>query len=401
MKKSLSAVFACALLASCASVATTDRPSGAAERLPDDAVVLTQPATERAPADLQVLFWNDEQRSARFRVMEEWFAGHEVPAAANVRQFGEGVPLSADLQQKVADFIKKTNSAGVMIIEDGKLRHSAYGLGFGKDQRWTSFSVAKSFTSTLLGAAVKDRKIGSLQDNVVKYVPELAGSAYDGVTVEQIATMTSGAAWNESYADPQSDVARMSEFVYTAKPGEDAIVNQLKQLKRESEPGTDFVYKTGETNLLGVIVERAVGMSLAEYSKSKIVDPAGFAGDMFWMTEPSGRNIGGCCLSLRLADYARMGQFALDGGGDIVLEGWFAKAGDDQVKFGDSGYGYGYQWWTYPGDNFGAQGIFGQAITIVPNKKLVAAAVGNWQTASNQTNRRKWEALVVEIANAP
>lgn len=333
--------------------------------------------------------------------MEAWFAGHEVPAARNVRELPQGTALSADLQEKVAAFIVETNSVGVMILEDGKMRHAAYARDFDENQRWTSFSVAKSFTSTLLGAAVKDGKIGSLQDNVVKYVPELAGSAYDGVTVEQISTMTSGAAWDESYTDPKSDVARMGEFVFTAKPGEDAIVNQLKLLKRESEPGTDFVYKTGETNLLGVIVERAVGMSLAEYSKSKIVDPAGFEGDMFWMTEPSGRNIGGCCLSLRLADYARMGQFALEGGGDTVPEGWFAKAGDDQVKFGDSGYGYGYQWWTYPGDNFGAQGIFGQAITIIPEKKLVAAAVGNWQTASSQTNRRKWEALLKEIAAAP
>ncbi len=133
----------------------------------------------------------------------------------------------------------------------------------------------------------------------------------------------------------------------------------------------------------------------------KIVDPAGFKGGLFWMIEPSGRNIGGCCLSIRLGDYARMGQFALDGGGNVVPAGWFEKAGDDQVSFGDSGFGYGYQWWTYPDDNYGAQGIFGQAITIVPEKKLVVAVVGNWQTASSQTNRRKWEALLTEIAAAP
>ncbi|WP_114520102.1 serine hydrolase domain-containing protein [Altererythrobacter sp. ZODW24] len=401
MKKSLSAAFACMLLAGCASVGMSDKPPGATERLPVDTVVLTEPVTERDPADLQVLFWNDAQRSARFRDMEAWFAGHEVPAAATVRELPQGAPLSAALQQKVTDFIKETNSSGVMILEDGKLRHSAYGLGFDKDQRWTSFSVAKSFTSTLLGAAVKDGKIASLQENVVKYVPELAGSAYDGVTIEQVATMTSGVQWNEDYGDPKSDVARMGEFVFTAKPGEDAIVNQLKELPRAYPAGEGFTYKTGETNLLGVIVERAVGMSLAEYSKSKIVDPAGFEGDMFWMTEPSGRNIGGCCLSLKLSDYARMGQFALEGGGEIVPEGWFAKAGDDQVKFGDSGYGYGYQWWTYPGDNYGAQGIFGQAISILPEKKLVAAAVGNWEGATSQANRRKWEALMSEIASAP
>ncbi len=111
----------------------------------------------------------------------------------------------------------------------------------------------------MLGAAVKDGWISSLQDNVVKYLPELAGIAYEDVTVEQLATMTSGAAWNESYTDPNSDVARMGEFVFTAAAGEDAIVTQFKLLKRELRPGTDFVYKTGETNLIGVLVERAVG----------------------------------------------------------------------------------------------------------------------------------------------
>ncbi len=391
MMRKFSAAFACALLAGCAAANTPVLTAA-------PVAPLRTPSVERAPEDLNVLFWNDAQRSDRFRAMEDWFAGYEVPAAAKVRSFAQGPAYDRELRASIAEFVSSTNSAGVIVIQDGKIRNQTYGLGFDAKQRWTSFSVAKSFTSTLLGAAIKDGYIASLKDSVARYIPEMKGTAYENVTVEQLATMTSGIRWNEDYTDPNSDVGQMGAII--AAPGEDAIVNQLKALPREAPAGEKFVYKTGETNLLGVLVERATGKSLAEYSKTKIVDPAGFEAPMFWMVEPSGRNIGGCCLSLRLADYARMGQFVLEGGDGVVPAGWFAAAGAPQVKFGDTGYGYGYQWWTYPGSNFGAQGIFGQAITIVPEHRLVAVAVGNWSTASSNEKRAKWQKLIQSIAAA-
>jgi CubicO group peptidase (beta-lactamase class C family) len=177
------------------------------------------------------------------------------------------------------------------------------------------------------------------------------------------------------------------------------MVEQLKRLEREAPPGETWVYKTGETNLIGMVVENAVGLPLAEYAQEKIVEPAGFANRLFWMTDPRGGNIGGCCLSLSLADYARMGVFVLEGGGDSVPEGWFAEAGDSLVDFGDTGFGYGYQWWTYPG-GFGAQGIFGQSITIVPEEQLVVAVVSNWPTATSNENRAKWRDIVGKVAAA-
>ena len=117
-------------------------------------------------------------------------------------------------------------------------------------------------------------------------------------------------------------------------------------------------------------------------------------------TDLTGGNIGGCCLSLRLADYARMGQFALEGGEGVVPAGWFETAGSPLVDFGAAapGFGYGYQWWTYPGGNYGAQGIFGQAITIVPEEELVVAVTSNWPTATSDANRAAWRELVGEIA---
>ena len=352
---------------------------------------------ERDPSELQVLFWSDDQRSARFRDMENWFAGHEVPAATSPRALARGEPLSAELAALIRTTMEQSGAAGVMVYQDGAVRFEEYGLGFGADQRWTSFSVAKSFTSTLLGAAVADGFIASLDDPVTLYVPELEGSAYDGVTVRQVATMTSGVAWNEDYTDPNSDVAQMNRFV--VEYGADAIVAQLRGLEREAEPGEKWVYKTGETNLLGLLVENAVGLSLAEYSQEKIVEPAGFENGLFWMVDPRGGNIGGCCLSLSLSDYTRMGVFVLEGGEGVVPDGWFATAGDSLVDFGDTGFGYGYQWWTYP-SSFGAQGIFGQSITIDVDNQTVLTVVSNWPRATSGEHRAAWRDVASRIVAA-
>lgn len=350
------------------------------------------PAPDIDPAELQVLFWDDATRTQRFREMEKYFAGHEVPPASATKPLEKGDPLPAELAAEIKATMAKTNAAGVMVWHKGKVRFEDYGLGFGPKQRWTSFSVAKSFTSTLLGAAIKDGFIGSLSDPVTQYIPELEGSAYDGVTVKQLATMTSGVAWNEDYTDPGSDVAAMNKFVLEYGPN--AIVEQMKRLDRAAEPGTAFNYKTGETNLIGLLVENAVGLSLAEYSQEKIVEPAGFEKGLFWMVDPRGGNIGGCCLSLTLGDYTRMGVFVLNDGKDAdgassVPDGWFAEAGSPAAKFG-GGFGYGYQWWTYPGNSYGAQGIFGQSITLVPSADVVLTVVSNWPTATSGEYRNAW-----------
>jgi CubicO group peptidase (beta-lactamase class C family) len=383
------------MLAGCVGGSGASAP--AASGPPAPAVRLVQPPA-RDQSELQVLFWSDAQRSERFRAMEQWFAGHEVPAATSPRALPKGKPLSPALQAEITALMQSSKTAGVMVLANGKVVHEQYGLGLGPKDRWTSFSVAKSFTSTLLGAAVKDGYIKSLDDPVTKYIPGLKGSAYEGVTVRQLATMTSGVKWDENYTDPKSDVAQMNRFV--VEFGADAIVAQMKALPREAPAGEKWVYKTGETNLIGVLVENAVGKPLAEYAHSKIAEPAGFEGGLFWMVDPRGGNIGGCCLSITLADYARMGQFALEGGKGVVPEGWFAEATDSQVDFGTSGFGYGYQWWTYPQATYGAQGIFGQGITIFPQQRVVVAYVGNWKQASGGAERGEFLDLSRKIAAA-
>lgn len=380
----LGGIAAIVMLAGCAAETQTVSPQG--YPVAKDAIV--SDAMTVAPGDMarmqqvgaEVLFWDQPTRERNFRQMEKIFPGYVVEAGSRVKALPAGVPLPVD-SATIDAYMKANNVAGLIVLQDGRVRLERYGLGFGREGRWTSFSVAKSFTSTLVGAAIKDGFIQSVDEPVTRYIPELAGSGYDGVTIAQLLTMTSGVKWNESYTDPNSDVARM--YATPAPAGMDATVAYMRTLPRETKPGEKFVYKTGETNLIGVLVSNAIGdRSIATYLSEKIWKPYGMEADAFWMTDPSGQEVSGCCLSVSLRDYARMGQFALEGGAGLVPEGWIAEATRAHVTLNAAGFGYGYQWWTYPGEMYGGQGIFGQSITVDPKTKTVVAMVSAWPRAT-------------------
>lgn len=346
----------------------------------------------------QMLFWSRDERFANFRQMDKLFPGTTAPAAARVRDLPPGRPLEGLGDIELDALMASQGLVGLMVVQDGRVRLEKYARGFGPDQRWTSFSVAKSLTSTLAGQALAEGKIHSLDDPVTRYVPELAGSAYEGVTVRQILTMSSGVKWDENYADPNSDVARMFSEPFAA--GQDPMLNFLRKLPREAEPGTKWVYKTGETNLIGTIVQRATGMVLTDYARTKLIPAAGFEKPLFWLIDPTGTNVGGCCLSLTLRDYARFGLLALEGGKGVTGADWFADATRDHYNVGVPGFGYGYQWWTYPEHRWGGQGIFGQAITINPARNVVVVQLGNWPRASDRAMRMTQLALMARIEMA-
>jgi CubicO group peptidase (beta-lactamase class C family) len=328
-----------------------------------------------------LLFWSQEQRDANFPAMEKAFPGKIVKAGTKVRPLPKGQPLpiaDADIDA----FITAQNVAGLIVLQDGQVRLERYARGLKPEGRWTSFSVAKSFTSTLVGAAIEDGYIKSVADPVTRYIPELAGSGYDGVTVEQLLTMTSGVKWNEDYTDPKSDVAQM--MLAPLKPGQDAVVEYMRKLPRDTAPGTKWVYKTGETNLVGVLVQRATGKGLAQYLSEKLWKPFGMERDAFWMVDPSNHEMGGCCLSISLRDYARMGLLTMDPGKVKLPPGWFHAAAGAHAEIGVPGFGYGYQWWTYPEGRYGGQGIFGQQLRVDPRKHMVIVAVGAWPRATDR-----------------
>lgn len=262
------------------------------------------------------------------------------------------------------------------MVHDGRLRLERYGLGFDGDGRWTSFSVAKSMTSLLVGAALRDGHIRGMDDKVSDYIPEMKGSAYDDVSIRQLLTMTSGVRWNEDYADPASDVARFNNHV--PEPGVDALVSYLRRLPREAPAGTRWHYSTGETNLVGILISQATKQPLSSYLADKVWRPAGMQQPATWILSNTGQEISGCCIQASARDFARFGLFMLDGAAAVAPDGWLAEATTTRADIGRPGRGYGYQWWTYDDGSFAARGIFGQGIFIDPKRRLVIASNANW-----------------------
>jgi CubicO group peptidase (beta-lactamase class C family) len=237
-------------------------------------------------------------------------------------------------------------------------------------------SVAKSVTSLLAGAAIQDGKL-KLTDPVERFVPELKGSGYDGVTVRQLLMMASGVRWNEAYEDPNSDLASMARST-----DKDPLLKTLASLPRARPPGSAFHYNTAETHLAGLVVSRAVGKPLADYLSEKIWKPYGMERDAVWMIDAQGREAAGCCLSATLRDFARIGQFALEGGvaggKPVVPPGWIAESTRVQIPNGQPApNGYGYFWWI-GARAYEASGINGQSILVYPKERIVIVVNSAW-----------------------
>lgn len=328
-------------------------------------------------------FWSLEQRDAGFRQMENVYKTHRVSAGTSVHRFRTGTPLSISVD--VGSYMKSQRASGLIIVHKDKIRLEEYALGYGDSGHWESFSIAKSITSTLVGAAIQDGFIRSLSDTVATYIPGLKGSAYDSVSIRQLLTMTSGVRWNEDYLNPESDAVRLR--LHQPAAGVDATVSYMRRLPRESPPGAKWVYKTGETNLVGVLVRQATGKSLSTYLAEKIWEPYGMERSAEWELDDSGAEMGGCCLSASLRDYARFGQFILGGaviaGKSIAPGEWLGQATSKQVDIGSPGHGYGFQWWTNDDGSFQAVGIFGQCIFIDPHRQLVIATSASWPSATD------------------
>ncbi len=342
------------------------------------------------PPPAGFLFWTPAQQAVGYRNIEKIFptrtikAGshtYPLPVAANpidVRYDFQGKPFDT------AAFMAENHVSGLLVIKDGQIVLERYGLGREPTDRWTSFSVGKSVTSTLVGAAIKDGTIKSLDAMVTDYIPGLKGSAYDGVTIRYLLTMTSGVKWNEDYADPKSDVNLFAQGV-PGPDGENPIVTYMAKLPRESPPGTKFVYKTGESDLLGVLLAKAIKKHPADFLSEKIWSKFGMEQDAVWMLDQAGEELGGCCISMTLRDYGRFGLFMMGGGvadgTSVAPPDFVAEATKKQVQSDFGPLGYGFQWWIHADGSYEAIGIFGQSIAVNPAEKLVIVTNSAWPEA--------------------
>lgn len=363
------------------------------------------------PDTPNLLFWSPEQQARWYPAMETVYETRPIASGARVHALPQATAkidpsfTHAGRTWTVDQYMEAYRVSGLLVIQDGRVLLEKYGLGRGPKDRWTSFSVAKSMTATLVGAAIQDGHIKSLKTPVTDILPELKGSAYEGVTLRQLLMMSSGVRWNEDYSDPNSDVAKgplEGLKLAEGKPGLNPVVAYMRTLPRAHAPGTKFNYNTGETDLVGILLARAVGKGLAEYASEKIWKPYGMEAEGVWVTDPGGLERGGCCMSMTLRDYGRIGQFVLDDGvidGRPVLPpGWAREATTKQIENGQAGYGY--FWWMQPNGAYQATGIFGQSITTFRDDRIIIVVNSAWPKSGGPDLRDGRTALVNALREA-
>ena len=341
-----------------------------------------------------------------FRNIDRLFPTRTVPRASKPMPLpSAATPLSTvsfndrGKRYDLDDYLELNRVAGLLVLKNGRIKLETYRFGNSDRTRWMSMSVAKSITSTLIGAALKQGYIAALSDSVTRYVPSLRGSAYEGVSVRDVLMMSSGVRWDETYTDPRSDRRRLLEAQISQVPGSAMAV--MRSLPRAAAPGTVNNYNTGETQVAEEVVRSAVGRPLATYLSERIWSKFGMEADAkWWLDSSDGHEIGGSGFSATLRDYGRFGLFMLNGGiaaGEAILpEGWTREATSPKVLRGGVSLEYGYLWWTGAtaasrrDGAYAAEGIFGQSLYINPVAQVVIVVWGAQQKPTGSAIINDW-----------
>ena len=350
----------------------------------------------------EILFWTPDQQVAGYRNMDQLTPVRWIRAGDTALELPER-PADLDAlpvlheggNMTLAEYLEQQSVAGLLVIKDGAIVYERYRLGNDRDSRWISYSVTKSVVSMLVGAAVHDGYIESVDEKVTDYLPRLKGSAYEQASIRDILQMSSGVAWNETYDDPESDINQTPWNTL-------ALYGYLDDKPRNGAPGETFNYNTAETNLVGNVLRAAIGNNLATYLEEKIWRPFGMGADAAWnLTEPGGGEFGGCCINATLRDFGRLGLFALNNGrladGTPVLTRDWMQESTTPSK--GAAY-YGYLWWLAENGSYRASGIFGQGIYIDPAANLVIALHSARPDASKDEDWALQDAMYKAITEA-
>lgn len=309
----------------------------------------------------------------------------------------QGKPVSTE------SFLAETDTGAVLVLKNGVVRKEIYRLTGGRDVNWLSMSVAKSFISALVGIAIEEGHIRSIEEPVTLYVPDLQGSAYDNVRIKDILQMSSGARWNEDYSDPESDVGRLGETLVSG-----GSLNKFSAtLVREVAPGARNLYNSTDTQVLGQLLVAATGRTISDYMQEKLWQPLGMESPGYWIVDGQGMEMAFGGLNATARDYAKLGQLYLnDGrwqGQQLVPEAWVkasivADAPHLTVEASDFNMGYGYQWWLMDGDEgeYSAIGVYNQFIYVNPTRDLVVvklSAFSDYAASADESSYRELESI--------
>lgn len=282
-------------------------------------------------------------------------------------------------------FLEENETVAFLIIQNDSIQYEKYFDGYSQESIVASFSMAKSFTSILIGMAIEDGYITSVQDPVTKYVPGMESEKFRNISIENVLQMTTGIEFNESYYNPFGDAAA---FYYGKN-----LVKKTKKLNIENPPATQFDYTSGNAQILGLVLNNALpkGITISEYMEQKLWKPLGMKYGATWsLDEKNGIEKTFCCLNARAIDFAKIGRLYLHKGNwngkQLVPKSW-VKTSTKIDSTNASPWWYQYQWWlpTKKGD-FMAKGLHGQYIYVNPNKNMIIVRLGkdsgdvNWSS---------------------
>jgi hypothetical protein len=348
---------------------------------------------------VQILRWHmldNNVSSLAFRSMDELFTTRTVARGGPVWHLPrsdrrldftyawQGASLPA------AEFLERTYTNALLVIKDGRIVSEIYRNNASERSRFIGWSMTKSITSVLIGCALADGRIDSLDTPITRYLPELAGGGYDGVSVRHVMQMRSGVDYEERYDFENPGVAARNHIAALVK-NTARFTDVARTLPRLHPPGEHFQYKTIDTAVLGWLVERATQSSVAAYTARCLWEPLGAEADGYYIMDGApgtGREFSGAGYNATLRDYGRFGQMMLDGGvadgRRIVSAEWVRQstqpAGPEDTRRG----GYGLQWWTIgASDAYTAIGLQGQYIYIDPATRTVVVKLSYFPPGNN------------------
>lgn len=292
------------------------------------------------PSAANQFHWTVDDILVAHRNMSAIFPSELIAPSKDPRELPYGDPLGVtyrygDAEYTATDYMSRNNVTGLLILKEGRIVMEEYAMGNHENTVWASRSMAKSLTSTLVGFALKDGAIDSLDDKVSKYIPELQGNAYGEVTIRQNLQLTTGVPFGRDITNPASDLARLQGCTVDGAPG--CIFSLLKEIGArpealESEGGRTWAYSDGDVSLTAYVVQEAVGMSPALYLQKKLWQPYGMESVAYWNQEArGGAVVGASGFAASLRDYGRFGQFILDDGRlpdgtPLLTENWLEEA---------------------------------------------------------------------------
>ncbi len=363
-------------------------------RLVPSSIDTGAPPREHLPRGEDFLLWPPGIQAWGYRIVDRLFATRTIECAPRPSPIERGTEIEPRYRVDgvdcgVADFMDRNVVAGLLVLKDRRIVLERYGLGLRPEDRWSTMSTVKSMTAMLAGAALHDGALRGVDDPVTDYLPRLRGSAYEGVSLRHLMTMSSGVRWIEDYADRDSDVNRYSRSLAAKRP--DGVLEMMAALPRAHPPGTVWNYNSGDTYLLGALLSAATGKPLAHYMSERIWKPCGMEFDAYYTLESDGgQEIGGSRAGVALRDFGRFARFVLDDGvvdgARVLPEGWIDDVAREAFALPEATLamprvraagltGYGYSWWLDADGAMIANGFAGQRIYIHRGERLAVVTL--------------------------